>query len=258
MKKLKIALAQVKSKLKDREYNLNYMGEILKNYSKENLDIICFPELFYTGHYLKRDEIFELAETQEGIFISQIKKLAKLYNIHIIAGYIEKTELTGEIYNSCIFIDNEGNIIGNTRKNYLWGKEKLQFKRGASYPVYNTIFGKIGILICYDNEFPEPARIMALKGAKLIFAPSIWSKEAENRWNIQLPANALFNLFFVAGVNTVGQNFCGSSQIFSPNGELIKKASKDEEEILIEEIDLKEVEKSRTKIPYFSDIDLTF
>lgn len=255
MKKIKIALAQVKSKLKNTEYNLENLRKILENIVYKKVDIICFPELFYTGHYLKREEAFELAEYQNGRFTAEVKKLAKEFNIHILAGYIEKTEIKGEIYNSCIFIDSQGEIIGNSRKNYLWGKEKLNFKRGNSFPVYNTNFGKIGILICYDNEYPEPARIMALKGAELIFAPSVWSVGAENRWNIQLSANALFNLFFVAGVNAVGEGICGSSQVFSPDGKIIKKASKQNEEILICDIDLDEIEKIRVKIPYFTDIN---
>jgi len=255
MRKTRLALAQVKSEFGDTQSNLKKAQEIIVQASKEKTNIICFPELFYGGYYLKRADMHKVAEDQHGEFVTQMRDLAKKHNIYIISGYAESTEVIGQVYNSAIFIDNLGNIIGNTRKIYLWGKEKLQFKSGNTYPVYDTPLGKIGILICYDNEYPEPARIMALKGAELIFVPAVWSESAENRWDIQLSANAMFNLMFTAGANTIGEGICGKSQIFGPNGLLIKKASKDKEEILICDIDLDNIIEVRNKIPYFTDFN---
>ncbi len=99
------------------------------------------------------------------------------------------------MYNSTIIINERGEICGNHRKYYLWGEEKLCFKKGNSFSVYDTSIGRVGILTCYDAEFPVPSRILALKGAEIIFVPSVWSFTAEPRWDIQLPARALDNCY---------------------------------------------------------------
>ncbi|MGF6906241.1 nitrilase-related carbon-nitrogen hydrolase [Fusobacterium sp. PH5-44] len=255
MKKIKIALAQVASEFGNANINLEKGKALVEKAAAENANIICFPELFYGGYYLKKRDMHAIAESQNGRFVHVMQELAKAYNIHIISGYAESTNIIDEVYNSMIFIDNLGNVIGNTRKCYLWGKEKNQFKSGDSYPVYDTTFGKIGILICYDCEYPEPARIMALKGAKLIFVPSVWSNEAFNRWNIDLAATSLYNLLFTAGVNTIGKGICGKSQVFNPYGLQIAEASENKEEILYCNIDLNIVADAREKIPYFTDFN---
>lgn len=255
MKKIKVALAQVSSEFGNTEANLRKGESLIKNAATQNADIICFPELFYGGYYLNRKDMHAIAESQNGKFVYEMQKLAKAHNIYIISGYAESTDVIGEVYNSMIFIDNLGNTIGNTRKVYLWGKEKLQFKNGNTYPVYDTPLGKIGILVCYDCEYPEPARIMALKGAELIFVPSVWSEGAINRWNIDLAATSLYNLLFTVGVNTVGEGICGQSQVLNPYGIDIVKASADKEEIIICEIDLETIIEARNKIPYFTDFN---
>ena len=255
MKKIKIALAQTLSEFGNTEINLEKGKSLVEKAAAQNADIICFPELFYGGYYLKRKEMHAIAEPQNGKFVQEMQKLAKIHNIYIISGYAESTSVIGEIYNSMVFIDNLGSIVGNTRKVYLWGKEKLQFKNGNTYPVYETLLGKIGILICYDCEYPEPARIMALKGAQLIFVPSVWSEGASNRWNIDLAATSLYNLLFTVGVNTIGEGICGQSQVFNPYGILLTKASADKEEVIICDIDLETIIEARNKIPYFTDFN---
>lgn len=257
---VKIALGQFESIQGNTAANLNKMTEMINRAASENADLIVFPELAYTGYFCKSLEMQQLAEPQNGPFVQTLCRIAKEKKIHIIAGYAESCEVPGRIYNSAIFIDDNGVVIENMRKVYAWGQEKLKFREGDRFPVVNTKFGKVGMLICYDVEYPEPARIEALKGAQIIVDCSVWSiNPAEHRWHVDLQANALFNLLFTVGCNTVGENICGSSMIVGPDGEERAVASRTEEELLIHEIDLNEIIEIRSRIPYMNDFkEITF
>jgi len=254
-KKFKIALAQIKIEQKNIEKNCKKIFERIEEAAKENVDIICFPELATIGYTITTDELQNLPEDFNNTFIEKLQEKAKLFKIHILVGYLESktTKKSRDFYNSCIFIDDDGKILANTRKVYLWKKEKTKFKAGNKFVVKNTKFGKIGILLCYDLEFPEPARIECLKGAEIIFVPSLWSFNAENRWHIVLAANSLFNLLFIAGCNTVGDSCCGKSKIVEPDGTTLIEASGTKEELLLATIDLAKLDEIRAKIPYLMD-----
>jgi len=249
-KKFKIALAQIKIEQKNIEENCKKIFEKIEEAAKENVDIICFPELATIGYTITTDELKKLPEDFNDTFIEKLQEKAKFFKIHILVGYLESktTKKSRDFYNSCIFIDDEGKILANARKVYLWKKEKTKFK------AKNTKFGKIGILLCYDLEFPEPARIECLKGAEIIFVPSLWSFNAENRWHIDLAANSLFNLLFIAGCNAVGDSCCGKSKIVEPDGSTLIEASGTNEELLMATIDLEKISKIRAKIPYLTDL----
>ncbi|WP_314155695.1 carbon-nitrogen hydrolase family protein [Stomatobaculum longum] len=251
---LKIALGQFASVHGDTKSNLSKMLEMIGEASNAGADLIVFPELAYSGYRNPSLVMQRLSETQEGPFVQAMCEAAKEKRIHIVAGYPEAGEVPGRIYNSAIFVNDAGEVIENMRKVYAWGKEKLTFAEGKRFPVVKTRFGKVGMLICYDAEYPEPARIEALKGAELIVNCSVWSIDpAEHRWHVDLQANALFNLLFIAGCNTIGENICGSSMIVGPDGKERMVASRTEEELLIHEIDLNEILEIRSRIPYFKD-----
>lgn len=252
-RKVKIALGQFASVQGDTQYNLNKMLEMTDKAADEGADLVVFPELAYSGYFCPSYQMQQCAEKQDGPFVQAMRKKAKDRGIHIIAGYPEAGPIPGKLYNSCIFVDDEGNVIENMRKVYAWGQEKLIFAEGRRYPVVNTKFGKVGMLICYDVEYPEPARIEALKGAEIIVDCSVWSVPAERRWHVDLAGNALFNLLFTVGCNTIGDNLCGSSMIVGPDGEERKVASRTEEELLVHEIDLNEILEIRSRIPYIND-----
>lgn len=258
-RKFKIGLIQISSKNGDTEVNLEKGIKMIKEAYQKGAEIVCLPELFYGGYFLNSTEMNNVAEKNNGPFVQTLSSLAKELGIYIIAGYAEATDIIGKIHNSAIFISEKGEVIGNMRKVYSWGEEKLKFRSGNKFPVYDTPLGKIGIMICYDAEYPEPARIMALKGADIIFVPSVWSVRAQPRWDIDLSANALFNLMFTVGVNTIGEGICGRSQVYGPDGILRARASGDKEEVVICEVDLNEIQKVRSEIPYFNDfIEDTF
>lgn len=256
MKKIKLAIGQIKIENGNTKENLNKIIAYMRRASNEECDLIVFPELAYTGYLLNKEELQNLAEGQEGYFVKTIKEKSRDLKISTLVGYVEKDSLIeGVIYNSCIFVDKEGKILENARKVNLWKREKSKFKAGHEFPVVNTEFGKIGILICYDMEFPEPPRLEALKGADLVLVPSLWSKFGENRWHIYLSANSLFNLYFMVGANTIDDNCCGKSKIVSPMGKPLIEGPGQEEALLIQEIDLDELIVARNKIPYFTDLD---
>lgn len=250
---VKIALGQFKVTQGDTQANLSKMLEMVDQAAAENADLVIFPELAYTGYFLESLELQKLAEPKDGPFVQQMCKKAKEKRIHILAGYAESCSIPGKMYNSCIFIDDEGKVIENMQKVYAWGQEKLKFCEGKRYPVVETKLGKIGLLICYDVEYPEPSRIEALKGAEILIDCAVWSIPAERRWHVDLAGNALFNLLYMVGSNPIGDNCCGSSMIVGPDGEVRAIASRTEEEVLIHEIDLDEILEVRSRIPYMND-----
>lgn len=250
---VKIALGQFKLHEGDTKANLDKMLEMIDKAAEEGVDLIAFPELAYTGYFLDAHTLQKLAEPQDGPFVQQMQKKAKEKRIHILAGYAEAGKITGKMYNSCIFIDDEGNVIENMRKVYVWGEEKLKFCEGERFPVVQTKLGRIGLQICADCEYAEPSRIEMLKGADMIIDCAVWGQRAAHRWEVFLPANALFNLLFFAGVTPVGENLCGMSMIVGPDGVIRAKASAVEEELLIQEIDMDEVLETRSSIPYIND-----
>lgn len=252
---IKIALAQIKSFHGDPELNLKKAIKLIEEASNKKVNIIIFPELYYSGYFNRRKKFYEISETKEE-FHSKLKNKAKEHNISIIMGYPEKE---GEkYYNSIIYIDEDGKLLCSYRKIYCWKEEKRTFEQGDKLFVVDTKFGKIGLLSCYDVEFPELFRILHFKGAKLVICPAVWSEWIGHRWDSSLMAGAINNLYFVVGVNTVGptplnKELCGNSQVISPFGEVVVRASSKKEEVIYCEINLEEVEEIRKEYPIWQD-----
>lgn len=110
-------------------------------------------------------------------------------------------------------------------------------------------------MICYDIEFPELSRILALRGAQLIIVSSVTRLASEKRWDIQLPARALDNTVFVLGANTVGEGSCGKTKLIDPKGAIVHECSRTKEEILLCDLDFSQIDKARLKIPYLKEFD---
>ena len=138
--------------------------------------IICLPELCTTGYRpdLLEDKLWELTEPVPGPTTDVFSQLAKELGIYIILPMNEKGAVPGMIHNSAVFIDKDGEVQGVFRKAHAYATERYYFTDGNHYPVFQTEFGKVGVMICYDMGFPEVARILTLKGAELIFALSAW------------------------------------------------------------------------------------
>lgn len=255
----KIALAQFDSIINDVYENNMKMVRMIRKASDKSADIIVFPELFSTGYNLDiiGDKIHDMACPADGDTIKLASSEAKLGNIHVIAP-IAYTDENG-IYNSAVIIDNEGNLLNVYHKNNLWDKEQKYFKYGNhDYRVYETPFGKFGVIICYDVDFPETCRSLALAGAEIIFVPAAWATTHRNLWDIYLPARALENTVFIAGVNRTGTEgdvvYFGDSKVFDPTGELIARAGENTEEILYCELDVSSIPEIRRDFPYLREL----
>ncbi len=224
--------------------------------------IICFPELFST-HWFPREmnkDYFSLAETIDDLSITRMRKLAEEYDVVLICPIFEAAN--GSFYNSAIVIDAGGEILGSYRKIHvpqipLW-EERFYFSPGDhGFPVFQTKFAPIGVQVCWDNFFPEGSRILALKGAKIIFSPTAAAFASQRKWEAVISSNAIANGVYVFRVNRVGseekQDFYGRSFCISPEGDLLDKPTGMKDSIALVEIDLKGVDKARKEWPFLKD-----
>ena len=244
MQKLKIALAQIDCQLKDKDTNIVHTLEILEHVQGQ-ADIICFPELFSTGYHLELigSAFYELAETIPGETTEKLCQKAKQYKMAIIGSIVEKDQFIPDVlYDSTFVINKDGEIAGKYRKYFLYPLEHRYFKAGKEIPVFDLGTVRVGTAICYDHAFPELFRVLALKGAQIIFILSAVPEGYQYLLNLRARARAQDNQVFVVHVNRVGQDggtrYCGLSKVINPRGEVISEASPTSEDVIIETVDL--------------------
>ena len=229
--------------------------------SRRGAQIICLQELFRTKYFpqIEKKDFSNLAEMIPGESTTFFSKLAKENRVVIIVPIFEKGS-NGKYYNSAVVIDADGKILGAYRKLHVPHDplfyEKDYFEPGDSgYGIYQTKYARIGVLICYDQWFPEPARINTLKGAEIIFYPTAigWIKDYtssdgdwRDAWKTVQRAHAIENGVHVAAVNRVGEEgqlkFWGSSFVCDSFGNILAEASQTNEEVLVVEVDLRKNE----------------
>lgn len=250
---MKVALIQIHSVPTEVENNVE-RGILMFNEAVEKgAKAVVFPELWTCGYFLETFD-FLAAEKENAWILEKFKKLSKDNGVLTILPLPQLID--DELYIGLYVIENTGEIIAQYQKSNLWGREQNYFKPGKkNYKAIDTSIGRIGVLICYDIEFPEPSRLLALDGAQLVFVPSVWSIPAQNRWDIQLPARALDNTIFIAGVNNIGEGACGHCKVLSPIGDVIADAGEKDEAVLICDIDYKIIDEVREKIPYLKEYD---
>jgi predicted amidohydrolase len=239
--------------------NLAKTTRLINDAFNKGAQLIIFPELCNSGYVFNtRSEAYELAESiTNGPTVIQWMNLARELNIYLVAGIAEKD---GEkLYNSAVLIGPKG-VIGIYRKLHLWFEEKLFFHPGnLRLPVFHLPFGCLGIHICYDLWFPETSRILALQGVDIICNPTNWVPSSQpfydeaNRCmaNYLAIAAAQSNAVFMACADRIGvergQPFEGRSIILEPSGRVITgPASKDQEEILIADVNVMNSRKIKT------------
>ena len=218
------------------------------SFVKATAPFVVFPELWTCGYYLETFDFLAAVKENDKI-LEKFQTLAKeTHTVTVLPLPQKKGE---DLYIGLYVIESDGRILAEYQKSFLWGREQNYFVHGKrAYEPLETSVGKIGTLICYDIEFPEPSRILALKGAEIILVPSVWSIPAMNRWHIQLPARALDDTVFVMGINNIEEGAGGCSKVVSPMGEVLAQASDSSEEVLVCEINLDEITRVREKIPY--------
>lgn len=259
---LRIAGVQLSCK-KDSEYNLKRALKILRFAATKDVKIVCFQQLFH--NYWFPAEInpkhFGLAEGEDGPMLTEMRELALREEMVLICPVFEKAE-GGHYYNTAFVIDADGEIAGKYRKVHipqfpLW-EERSYFETGdLGFPVIKTRYAKLGVLICWDNLFPEAARILGLGGAEILFSPTANAFLSHHKWKIMIMSHAIANGYYAFRVNRVGgeekQTFYGKSFCVSPNGQLLGEESGKTEGLIIADIDLKEVASARSQWPVLRD-----
>lgn len=243
--------------------------DYIKEAAAKGVQILCLQEIFYGPYFCAEQEIcwYDTAEEiPDGPTIKIMQKAAREFNMVLVVPIYEK-EQTGVYYNTAAVIDADGSYLGKYRKNHIphvapgfW--EKFYFKPGnLGYPVFHTRFATIGVYICYDRHFPEGARALGLNGAEIVFNPSATvAGLSEYLWKLEQPAHAAANGYFVGAINRVGSeapwnigHFYGSSYFCNPRGQIIAQASREEEELLVSDLNLDEIKEVRNTWQFYRD-----
>ena len=252
---MKFALFQGSSDLADTQSNLAKIATIAKSAATQGAELVMFPELFLTGYDL-RERTRRVAESKDGSSFVAISKIAIEHNIGILYGY---PELVGDdCFNSAQFVSPAGESISNYRKLHLFGPhEKAQFVEGDAIKLVDFAGLKIGILICYDVEFPEMVRRLALAGADMIAVPTAIDPPYKEIATSVIRSRAFENQVFVAYANHCGcegeQSYVGLSGIVGPDGCDLVRAGESEEALLVTNICPANFEESFTRNTYLRD-----
>jgi predicted amidohydrolase len=238
---MKVGFLQLRVKFGETKKNVKKAVNLLNKVSDAT---VVLPELFNTGYLFKnRKEVESLAEpVMRGYTVSEMKKIAKKRNLHLIFGMAEKK--SRKVYNSAVFVSPKGKVE-SYQKVHLFDREKLFFTPGKSFKVVSTPEAKVGMMVCFDWIMPEVARTLALKGALLIAHPSNlvlpWGQEA-------MKIRSIENRVFTITANRIGTErrgtmnltFTGQSQIVSPAGEVLLSVGDRSESLKVAEIDIEE------------------
>ena len=258
--------------------NLNKTLELTEKAAKKGAQIICTQELFRSQYFCQNEdhENFKLAESIPGPSSKAFQEIAKKYGVVIIASLFEK-RAAGLYHNTAIIIDADGTMLGTYRKMHIPDDplfyEKFYFTPGdKGFKAWQTKFGKIGVLICWDQWYPEAARLTAMQGAEILFYPTAigWhpSEKAEygvnqhSAWETIQRSHAVANGCYVAAVNRIGHEtpiggngieFWGQSFVAGTSGQIMAKGSTDKEEVMLVPIELDTVDVTRTHWPFLRD-----
>jgi N-carbamoylputrescine amidase len=276
--KFTAALIQM-SMTSEPKQNLSKAKSFVEKAAKKGAQVICLPEMFKSLYFCQKEEhdYFRLAEPMLGESVKTFQKISKKYKVVTIVPIFEK-RAAGIYHNSLAVIDTNGKVAGTYRKMHIPDDpayyEKFYFTPGdLGFKSFKTKYGNLGTLICWDQWYPEAARLTALQGAEILFYPTAigWhpsekekygAKQRES-WITVQRGHAIANGIYVASVNRVGHEkldresdrieFWGASFICDPQGEIIAQASSDKEEILYAEINLSYVESVRQHWPFLRD-----
>ncbi|MDF1808589.1 MAG: acyltransferase [Phycisphaerales bacterium] len=242
---------------------------LIEEAADKGANVCCLQEIFYGPYFCAEQEKrwYEIAEPiPDGPTIKLMQELAKKHRMVMVVPIYE-VAMTGVYYNTAAVIDEQGNYLGKYRKHHIphcqpgfW--EKFYFKPGnGGYPVFDTIFGKIGVYICYDRHFPEGARALGLNGAEIVFNPSATvAGLSEYLWKLEQPAHAVANQYYVGAINRVGMEspwnigeFYGQSYLCNPRGQIMVEGSRDSDEVVIADLDLDMIREVRDTWQFFRD-----
>lgn len=277
-KTVKVGLVQMQCAREPAD-NLNHAIELTQHAADQGAEVVCLPELFCSRYFCQSedDAHFALAETVPGPTTEAFETLARKLDITIIVSVFER-RTAGLYHNTAAVVDGSRGYLGKYRKMHIPDDpryyEKYYFTPGdLGFTSFDTTHGRLGVLICWDQWYPEAARLTALTGAEILFYPTAigWhpeerashGKEQHEAWEITQRAHAIANGCYVVSVNRVGfepdplghggLEFWGQSFVAAPDGSLLCKAPPDEEAVLVAELDMSQLETSRVGWPFFRD-----
>ncbi len=252
----------------DKDSMLDKHIKLAKEAAADGAKILCFQELFYAPYFcqVQENDHFGYAEPiPDGPITELMQDLAKETGMVIVVPMFE-IEQEGFYYNTAAVIDADGTYLGKYRKTHIphvqgfW--EKFYFRPGnMGYPIFDTAVGRIGVYICYDRHFPEGWRALGLAGAKIVFNPSATSRGLSMYlWNLEQPASAVANEYFIGAINRVGKepfgdnDYYGSSYFVDPRGQIVGEAASDtDEEVVVRDLDLDMIEEVRQQWAFYRD-----
>ncbi len=242
---------------------------LIREAGRRRVQVLCLQELFYGPYFPAEQDTrwYPLAERVPGGRATRwAQKLAKKYHMVLVVPVYE-VNLTGLYYNTAAVIDADGRYLGKYRKHHIphchpgfW--EKFYFAPGnTGYPVFETRFARVGVYICYDRHFPEGARVLGLKGAEIVFNPSATvAGLSEYLWELEQPAHAVANGYFIGAINRVGRElpwdigeFYGKSYFCDPRGKIVAQASRNKDELLVADLDLEMIQQVRSTWQFYRD-----
>lgn len=246
---------------------------LIREAASKGARIVCLPELYSTPYFCHEEnyDYFMLAESIPGTATSELQLLAAELEVVIVASLFEKVD-AGIYFNTAAVIDADGTYLGKYRKNHIPDDpgyyEKFYFSPGdTGYRIFNTRYARIGVLICWDQWYPEAARITALMGAEILLFPTTigWSssqteevnREQFHAWQTIQCAHAIANGVYVVAVNRTGQEremkFWGGSFVCNPFGSMLYQAPNHEDTVKVIELDLSASDFYRTHWPFMRD-----
>ena len=234
----------------------------------EGAQVICFQELFYGPYFCQVQDTEYYSYTElipDGPTTQRFRSIAKELGMVMVLPMYEH-EQAGVYYNTAAVIDADGTYLGKFRKQHIpqtkgfW--EKFYFRPGnLGYPVFETAFAKVGVYICYDRHFPEGARALGLGGAELVVNPSATvAGLSEYLWELEQPAHAVANGYFVGAINRVGREapwnigeFYGQSYFCDPRGKIIAEGPRDKDAVVVADLNFDLIDEVRSVWQFYRD-----
>ena len=259
--------------------NLARGADFVRQAAQKGAQVVCLPELFTDQYFCQREDtaFFELAESIQGATVTMMQETARSSNVAVVVPFFER-RAPGVYHNSLVVVERDGTIAGMYRKMHIPDDpsyyEKYYFTPGdLGFKAFDVSVGRIGTLICWDQWYPEGARLTALQGATILLYPTAigWHPQEKEQygtaqrsaWMVVQRGHAVANGIYVAAVNRVGHEvitpgtpgieFWGGTFLCDPQGVVLAEASADKEEILVAEIDVDHLEDVRRNWPFFRD-----
>jgi N-carbamoylputrescine amidase len=252
-----------------KRINIEKHLKLIEEGAKQGVKILCMQEVFTTPYFCAEQQTrwYEAVEKiPDGPTVKLMQGVAREHGMVLIVPIYEE-EITGVYYNTAAVIDADGKYLGKYRKTHIphvapgfW--EKFYFKPGnLGYPAFDTAYARVGVYICYDRHFPEGARALGLNGAEIVFNPSATvAGLSEYLWKLEQPAHAVANGYFIAAINRVGYEapwnigeFYGQSYFCDPRGQIIAQATRDEDALVVADLNLDMIRDVRNTWQFFRD-----